>query len=425
VAVPVARIASGANGAAGAAGAASVTGATGAGAGAAGAAATGAGAQWGSVYTDTFTAARIDAATGELVLTGLAPGTTTLNLEAFFAHPNPQKQNGVTKVWDNRLENYELWYSWMAERHSTPYAFTVIVTPAASGGDGTGDGDGSGNGDGTGGNGDGTGDNGDGSGNQDGTGDNGDGSGNGDGYTSPQIISSPGAYTGSGTLTWRISAPRDEFIELRFGGNVLQSALYTVESGSTIITFTESYLKSLDAGLYTYQAIFNGGSVDLALVVPPTQGTSNDKLGDTTNNTTTNNTVTNNTVTNNTSTPPPANYYYYSTTTTTTAPPAASSQAATEAAASDTTNNVEKDADSLGSVLSTPATRTTVPTLAGDATAAGSTDLAGVPTPAAGLAADSGMLTLAYVLFGVIALLLGVCGFFGGLVAFSNKKDVV
>jgi hypothetical protein len=249
------------------------------------------------------------------------------------------------------------------------------------------------------------------------TGAGGDGTGSGDGsgasgnFTAPRIIASPGAYTGSGTLTWRISSPLDEFIELRCGDRALTRNWYTLASGSTVITFTESYLKSLDAGSYVYQAIFKGGSVDLALVIPAAQDAGSDKLGDTVNNSTTNNTTTNNTTTNNTSTNPPANYYYYNTSTT---------QTGSGASDQVTTDNVEKDATQ--EVLSTPATRTNVPTLTGDGTATASTDLAGAQTPTAGFGADAGLQSLVFVIFGVIGILLGVCGFFVGVFVSQRKR---
>ncbi|MDR0500382.1 MAG: hypothetical protein LBG97_03940, partial [Coriobacteriales bacterium] len=75
-------------------------------------------------------------------------------------------------------------------------------------------------------------------------------------------------------------------------------------------------------------------------------------------------------------------------------------------------------------VLSTPATRTNVPTLTGDGTASASTDLAGAQTPTAGLGADGGLLTLVFVLFGALAIFMAGCAFFAGLYIATRKKTV-
>ena len=42
---------------------------------------------------------------------------------------------------------------------------------------------------------------------------------------------------------------------------------YTVTSGSTIITFKESYLKALSAGTHTFRVEFTDGYADLMLTV--------------------------------------------------------------------------------------------------------------------------------------------------------------
>ncbi|MDR0500838.1 MAG: hypothetical protein LBG97_06295 [Coriobacteriales bacterium] len=259
------------------------------------------------------------------------------------------------------------------------------------------------------------------------------GDGNQGNYVNPGLIFSPASYTGSGSLTWRIDAPMEEFIEVRFGSLVLLPAYYSVSSGSTVITFSENYLKSLSPGSYIYQAIFKGGKVDLLVVIPaPSLGTGSDKGSETVNNSTTNNNTTNNNTTNNstttnnttnntttTSQPP---YYYYTTSASGTT---SGSSTGTNSQATTSSQNATDDKDALESVP-VAAARTSVPTLTGDGTATGvdsKSTISDIEVPQAS-AANADQQLLIYVLFGALALFMAGCAFFAGLYIATRKKVV-
>ena len=77
-----------------------------------------------------------------------------------------------------------------------------------------------------------------------------------------------GTWTGSGTATGKVDADYAKFVRLLRGGQVVDPANYSVTSGSTVITLTESYLKTLANGEYTYTAEYTDGtSVPLNLTV--------------------------------------------------------------------------------------------------------------------------------------------------------------
>ena len=76
---------------------------------------------------------------------------------------------------------------------------------------------------------------------------------NGDGtnYTS--------SYNGSGTKIARSNAPLNKFKEVRVDNAVVDSSNYTLTEGSTIITFKESYLKTLSEGEHILKIISTDG----------------------------------------------------------------------------------------------------------------------------------------------------------------------
>ena len=76
---------------------------------------------------------------------------------------------------------------------------------------------------------------------------------NGDGttYTS--------TYTGSGTKAVRSTAPLSKFREVRVDDTVVASSNYTLTEGSTIVTFKESYLKTLSKGEHTLKVVSTDG----------------------------------------------------------------------------------------------------------------------------------------------------------------------
>ena len=95
-----------------------------------------------------------------------------------------------------------------------------------------------------------------------------------------------GTWTGSGTAAAKVDADHAKFVRLLYGGAVVDAANYTVSPGSTVLTFTEAYLKSLPNGTYRYTAEFSDGvSEDIVLVVDvsapaPTSSPDTPKTGD-------------------------------------------------------------------------------------------------------------------------------------------------
>ena len=66
-------------------------------------------------------------------------------------------------------------------------------------------------------------------------------------------------YTGSGTKAVRSSATLSKFREVRVDDTVVDSSNYTLTEGSTIVTFKESYLKSLSIGDHTLKIVSTDG----------------------------------------------------------------------------------------------------------------------------------------------------------------------
>jgi uncharacterized repeat protein (TIGR02543 family) len=83
-----------------------------------------------------------------------------------------------------------------------------------------------------------------------------------------------GNYEGSGDVTVSIDAPLSDFVRLTLDGGEVAAENYTLAPGSTVVTFKESYLKTLVPGSYTFVAEFSGasggyaaGTVDIPLMV--------------------------------------------------------------------------------------------------------------------------------------------------------------
>ena len=66
-------------------------------------------------------------------------------------------------------------------------------------------------------------------------------------------------YNGSGTKIARSNAPLNKFKEVRVDNAVVDSSNYTLTEGSTIITFKESYLKTLSEGEHILKIISTDG----------------------------------------------------------------------------------------------------------------------------------------------------------------------
>ena len=66
-------------------------------------------------------------------------------------------------------------------------------------------------------------------------------------------------YSGSGTKAVRSSAPLSKFKEVKVDDATVDSSNYTLTEGSTIVTFKESYLKSLSVGDHTFKIVLTDG----------------------------------------------------------------------------------------------------------------------------------------------------------------------
>ena len=67
------------------------------------------------------------------------------------------------------------------------------------------------------------------------------------------------SYSGSGTKAVRSNAALSKFKEVRVDGVTVDGSNYTLTEGSTIVTFKDSYLKTLSEGEHTLKIISNDG----------------------------------------------------------------------------------------------------------------------------------------------------------------------
>lgn len=81
------------------------------------------------------------------------------------------------------------------------------------------------------------------------------------------VISNPVTWTGAGDVVWEIDAPYNEFVRLRLDGGTVGEDCYIVTEGSTVITFRESYIKTLPNGVHAFRAEFENGYAELAFTV--------------------------------------------------------------------------------------------------------------------------------------------------------------
>ena len=84
-----------------------------------------------------------------------------------------------------------------------------------------------------------------------------------------EMLDSPAApiTDASQPVSVRSEAPKDDFIEVRLNGNVVDPVNYTVTEGSTIITFKPEYLATLENGTYTVEVVSTGGSAQCTLTI--------------------------------------------------------------------------------------------------------------------------------------------------------------
>ncbi len=67
------------------------------------------------------------------------------------------------------------------------------------------------------------------------------------------------SYSGSGTKVVRSSAALSKFKEVKVDNKTVDSFNYTLSEGSTIVTFKDSYLKTLNEGEHTLKIVSNDG----------------------------------------------------------------------------------------------------------------------------------------------------------------------
>lgn len=96
------------------------------------------------------------------------------------------------------------------------------------------------------------------------------------------VLSDFSTFTGSGDVSVRIDAAKDKFVRLLNNGQVVDPQNYTVQSGSTIITLKESYLKTLGNGTHQFVAEFTDGTAALSLHVnaPSESGVKSPQTGE-------------------------------------------------------------------------------------------------------------------------------------------------
>ena len=75
------------------------------------------------------------------------------------------------------------------------------------------------------------------------------------------------SYNGSGTKIARSNAPLNKFKEVRVDNAVVASSNYTLTEGSTIITFKESYLKTLSEGEHILKIISTDGFTSGKIII--------------------------------------------------------------------------------------------------------------------------------------------------------------
>ena len=93
------------------------------------------------------------------------------------------------------------------------------------------------------------------------------------GLKSYAMLNAPETVTKADQAVFRSEADIDKFVEVRVDSNVVDEANYTVTEGSTIITFTPEYTKTLENGNHTIEIVSNDGmaecefSVDIPKIV--------------------------------------------------------------------------------------------------------------------------------------------------------------
>ena len=79
-------------------------------------------------------------------------------------------------------------------------------------------------------------------------------------------------YSGSGEYVLRLDRDINKFIEVLMDGAIVDPSNYTVTEGSTILTFSEGYLKSLSEGEHIVKVNFTDGYAETVLTVALSAG---------------------------------------------------------------------------------------------------------------------------------------------------------
>ena len=79
-------------------------------------------------------------------------------------------------------------------------------------------------------------------------------------------------------ITIKCNGNLDNLVAVKINDKVVDEKNYTLESGSTILTFNENYLNTLDAGTYDITFVYPDGSATTTLTIPSTA--KNPKTGD-------------------------------------------------------------------------------------------------------------------------------------------------
>lgn len=79
--------------------------------------------------------------------------------------------------------------------------------------------------------------------------------------------------TKDGTLSIRIDCPIEKFVGVEMDGVMVDPKYYTVKSGSTIVTFTSEYVKTLKAGAHAVTVNFTDGSATVNVEVKDASST--------------------------------------------------------------------------------------------------------------------------------------------------------
>lgn len=106
--------------------------------------------------------------------------------------------------------------------------------------------------------------------------------------TTPQqtykvVAGADGTYEAGngGSYTLRVDGELEKFVDVYVDGVKVPTDMYTVQSGSTIITFKAEFMESLSAGTHTIQVNYTDGSVSTTLKVNKAETNNNQQTNNT------------------------------------------------------------------------------------------------------------------------------------------------